>query len=91
MSLYTDSLVQNYHISNSSVWEIDQSHKSHNAPVPYPTKDHFGTEMYTFMFHCHALWDMGQVHCGICEIGLFQWAGAIAMQLQYISNKVEGF
>ena len=45
---------------------VDQSHKSHNAPVPYPTMHHFGTEMRTFLFQSDALWDMGQVHCGIC-------------------------
>ena len=31
---------------------IEQSHKSHNAPFPYP--------MCTFQLHC-ALWDIGQV------------------------------
>ena len=49
----------------------DQIPKSHNAPVPYLTIHHFGTEMCTFLFQCCALWDMGQVGCGICEIGLF--------------------
>ena len=29
--------------------------------------------MCTFLFQCGVLWDVGQVHCGICEIGLFQW------------------
>ena len=46
----------------------DQIHNSHNAPVPYSTIHHFGTEMCTFLFQSGALWDMGQVHCGICEI-----------------------
>ena len=44
---------------------IDQSHKSHNAPVPYPTIQHFGTEMCTFPFQCSALWDMGHAQMGL--------------------------
>ena len=35
---------------------------------PYPTMHHIGTEMFTFLFQCGLLWDMGQVHCGICQI-----------------------
>ena len=42
-----------------------QSHKSHNAPVPYPTIHHFGTEMCILMFQwcivgygTGALWDL---------------------------------
>ena len=45
----------------------DQSHQSHNASVPYPTIHHFGTEMCTFLFQSGVLWDMEQVHYGICE------------------------
>ena len=41
---------------------INQSHKSHNAPVPYPTMHHFVTEMCTCV---HFL-----MHCGICKMGL---------------------
>ena len=50
--------------------KIDQFHRSHNAPVPYPTIHHIGTEMCTFLFHCGVLWDMGLVHCGISEADL---------------------
>ena len=50
--------------------EMDQSHKSHNAPVPYATIHHIGTEIYTFLFQGGVLWDMEQMHHGICEIGL---------------------
>ena len=39
-----------------------------HAPVPYPTITHIGTEMYTFLFQYGLLWDMGQMHYGICEI-----------------------
>ena len=45
-------------------------HKFHNAPVPYPTMHHFGTEMCAFLFQNGVLWDMGQVYSRICEIGL---------------------
>ena len=37
----------NYQVSWQGVVSIDQSHKSHNAPVPYPTMHHFVTEMCT--------------------------------------------
>ena len=51
--------------------EIDQSHKSHNAPVPYPTIHHFVIEMCTFQLQTGALWDIlahfcyKVLHCGI--------------------------
>ena len=52
---------------------IGQSHKSHNANVPYPTIHHFETEMCTFLFQSGALWDMRLV-CGFvnmdCEASL---------------------
>ena len=48
----------------------DLFHKSHNAPVPYPTMHHFVTEMYTFLLQNGALLDIFLMHCGICEIGL---------------------
>ena len=78
---------------------IGHSHKSHNAPVPYPTMQHletdmctfllqsnnapvphltihhFGTEMGPFLFQSGVLWDIGQVHCGICEMGLSGFRG----------------
>ena len=47
---------------------IDQSHKSHNAPVPYPTMHHFGTEMCAFLLQCGVLWDMWHVHRGIVRL-----------------------
>ena len=48
------------------------SHKSYNAPVPYPTMHHLLTEMCTckFLSHNGALWDMGRVHCEIFARGL---------------------
>ena len=51
---------------------IDQPHKSGNALVPYPTmhhqngNDHINVNIS--VLNC-ALWNMGQVHCGICEFG----------------------
>ena len=48
------------------------SHKSYNA-LKYSTMHHFITELYkcdmwTFLWQNDTLWDMGQVHCGICEL-----------------------
>ena len=46
----------------------DSSHKSHNAPVPYPTTHHFVAEsahMCTFLFQNSALRDTALVHYGI--------------------------
>ena len=55
-------------------WLIDQSHKSHNAPVPYPTMHHFVTEMCTFLLQNGALWDIYPMHYGICEMSLLHWS-----------------
>ena len=46
---------------------MDKSHKSHNAPVLKRKMHHIGT----LLFQHGVLWDMGQVYCGIYEIGLF--------------------
>ena len=54
---------------------IDQSHKSHNASVPYPTMQHFVTEMCTCVhisvtkwcivgYLSDALWDLWDVSIG---------------------------
>ena len=50
--------------------DMDLSHKSHIAPVPYLIMHHFVTEMCTFLLQNGALWDVCLMHCGICEIGL---------------------
>ena len=78
---------QNKKHTNSNIYlfmilkgAIDQSRKSHIAPVPYRTIHHFGTKMYTFLFQCGALCDMGRVHCAICETGRFLWNEAYYMQ-----------
>ena len=44
------------------LWQIDPSHKSHNAPVPYPTMHLFVTEMCTCAHFCYKM-----VHCGIYD------------------------
>ena len=54
-------------IAESGADMIDRSHKSHDAPVPYPTKHHFGTEIFTFLLQRGVLWNIGQVHCGNCD------------------------
>ena len=43
--------------------------KSHNAPVQYHTIHHSEQNVLISVLNV-ALWDIGQVHCGICEIGL---------------------
>ena len=52
--------------------QIDLSHKSHNAPAPYPTMHHFETEMCTCV-HISvygASCGICLMHCGISEICL---------------------
>ena len=54
---------------------IDLIDKSHNAPLPYPTMHHSEQNVHISVLNGVFLWDMGQVHHGICEIGLlrFHW------------------
>ena len=49
--------VLNLHVCQS----VEPSYKTDNAPVPYPTIHH-SEQKYG------ALWDMREVHCGICEL-----------------------
>ena len=42
---------------------IDQSQKSNNAPVPYPTMPHFVTEMCTCVAHFKWMWEKDTVKC----------------------------
>ena len=46
---------------------INLLHKSHNAPVPYPTMHQFITEMGTILLQNCALWVILLMHYGICE------------------------
>ena len=48
---------------------IDQSHKPHNAPVHIPQYTIQNRNVHISVLN-DVLWDMGQVHCGICELGL---------------------
>ena len=43
---------------------------SHNAPF---LNRNVTPNMCTFLLQNGALWDAGLVHCGICEIGLYDW------------------
>ena len=45
-------------------------HKSHDAPVPYPTMHLSEQKCAYFCVLNGALWDMAQVNSGICEIAL---------------------
>ena len=69
-----DALVPPHHTSSHKTShcvmydEIDLLHKPHNAPVPYPLMHHFEKELFTFLFQSGVLWDIGWVHCGICQM-----------------------
>ena len=62
------------------ILSIDQIHKSHNEPVPYPTIHHFGTEMCPFLFQSGRL-----IHSFACKIGLF-----ICDRLVYLRRPCSG-
>ena len=53
-----------------SIKSVNQFHKSYNAPVPYRTMHHTELRCAYFYSEC-ALWDMGQVHCGIQTVCIF--------------------
>ena len=59
-------------IKRSSKIRLDPSHKSHNAPDKISHNAPFcNRNVHTCAHFCYknvALWDMAQVHCGICEI-----------------------
>ena len=48
---------------------------SHNAPL-CNRNVHISVHMCTFLLQSGALWDMGLVHCGICEMDLFWYQTA---------------
>ena len=53
---------------------IEPLHKSHNAPVPYPTMQHFNRNVHvcTFLLQNGALWDICLIHFWVNEVGLLQ-------------------
>ena len=55
---------------------VDLLHKSHHAPVPYPTMHYCvikkSVHVCTILLQNSALQDICLVHCGICEMGLLQ-------------------
>ena len=48
--------------NNIRKWIIDLFHKSHNAPVPYPTMHHFVTDVHICAHFCYKM-----VHCGVFD------------------------
>ena len=49
---------------------IELLHKSQNAPVPYPTLLHSEQKLDVHISVLNgAMWDVEEVHSGICEIG----------------------
>ena len=49
---------------------IDLIHKSQHAPVPYPTMLHSEQKLDVHISVLNgALWDVEELHYGICEIG----------------------
>ena len=62
-------IVKQWH-SKFSDYPIDSSHKSHDAPMPYPTMHYFVTEMCTCAHFCNKM-----LHCGIvvkCIMGFMR-------------------
>ena len=59
-----------------NIGTIDQFHKSQNAPVSYPIMLHSEHSILN-----GALWDMEQVHSGVCDLGqLHDWASEISLK-----------
>ena len=55
-------------LADEKVEGIDLIHKSHNAPVSYPTMHNSEQQCAPFCFE-GCIVGYGAVHCGICEIG----------------------
>ena len=53
---------------------IDQSHKSHNAPVPYPAMHHFVTEMCTCVHISATIWCIIVGYVSDALWGLWDWS-----------------
>ena len=50
-----------------NVKQIHKSHNAHLSHIPQCTIQKKNVHIYVLN---GALWDMGEVHCGICEMGL---------------------
>ena len=48
-------------------------HKLHSAPPPISHDAAFRARSVQISVLNDALWDMGQLHCGICEMGLLEF------------------
>ena len=76
-SVSINMLVQRWPNYGVSLGLLDLSHKSHNAPVQYPTIHQFVTEMCTrvctFQLQSGALWDICLMHCWICKMDLIRF------------------
>ena len=57
------------HQSHGPRCTITLIHKSQNAPVPYSQSSIQNRDVHISVLN-GGLWDMEQVHSGICEIGL---------------------
>ena len=60
-----------YYPDSPPLLPMDQSHKFHNAPLPYPKVHHSVQKCSFFSDPNGELWDMGQEHCGMPGTGLF--------------------
>ena len=76
---------------------VDLLHKSHDAPVLYPTMHTFGNkcaQACTFLSQNGALWDIYLMHCGVCEMGVLIVCGTgacISMCVPRIADRVTPF
>ena len=71
---------------------ICKTHKSHNTLVSYSTMHHAEQKCDYFCSEC-ALWDMGHMHFGICEFGIF-FAHRVTRRCIYLQIRrigVKGF
>ena len=62
---------------------IEEFHKSQNAPVPYPAAFHSEQKC----IHFGALWDLDQVHSGVCELGQFNESSRCICKKNNIHNR----
>ena len=67
-------------------------HKSHNAPVPYPTLQYFATEMCTCVHISVTKWCIVGylMHCGICKISKTIYGPCITLPTDSIAATTLG-
>ena len=74
---------------------IDQSDKSHDAPVPYPTMHHFVTEMHMCAYFCYRRGYLSNALCEMCDLVVVSvsqlscnYLSMLASNLSHVSKRV---